>query len=118
MAKFNTKKGNKKGQKGRNVNVANKIKKKAIKTKGKVKGDARNLIRDRKIGKIRHGGDARDILANLAKGTDARQKLVKNRLLKRGTYEFFFRKIICFEKYSNFIYLLSRLQYVLHLSKN
>lgn len=84
MAKFNTKKGNKKGQKGRNVNVANKIKKKAIKTKGKVKGDARNLIRDRKIGKIRHGGDARDILANLAKGTDARQKLVKNRLLKRG----------------------------------
>ena len=86
MAKFNTGKAMRKGQKGSKTKLANKIKKKAMKTKGagKIKGDARSLIRDRKIGKIKRGGDARDILASLAKNSDARDKLVKNRLAKHG----------------------------------
>lgn len=85
-AKVNTTKATRKGQKGSKTKLANKIKKKAMKVKGagKIKGDARSLIRDRKIGKIKKGGDARDILASLAKNSDARDKLVKNRLAKHG----------------------------------
>ena len=85
-AKFNTTKATRKGQKGSKTKLANKIKKKAMKIKGagKIKGDARSLIRDRTIGKIKRGGDARDILASLAKNSDARDKLVKNRLAKHG----------------------------------
>ena len=33
---------------------------------------------------VKKGGDARDILAGLAKNTDARKRLLKNRLMKRG----------------------------------
>ena len=47
-------------------------------------GDARNLLRDKKIKMVKKGGDARDILAGLAKNTDARKRLLKNRLMKRG----------------------------------
>ena len=47
-------------------------------------GDARSLLRDKKIRMVKQGGDARDILAGLAKNTDARKRLLKNRLMKRG----------------------------------
>jgi len=87
MAKVSSFKGKKKGQnKSKKVVAANKLKKKAMKNKGvtKVKGDARNLLRDKKIKMVKKGGDARDILAGLAKNTDARKRLLKNRLMKRG----------------------------------
>merc|ERR1711936_754733 len=66
--------------------VVSKIKKKALGTKTKSKFDARNVLHA-KSRKEMLATDARNKLAKIAKGVDARQKLEKIRNLKEGKFD-------------------------------
>jgi len=67
--------------------VVSKIKKKAIANAGRNNvGDARNVLHAKSRRQMLTG-DARDKLAKIAKGTDARQKLEKIRNLKEGKFD-------------------------------
>jgi hypothetical protein len=90
MAKFKKNKklqgtpvGKAKNQKNK---VVSKIKKKAIANGRNNVGDARNVLHAKSRRQMLTG-DARDKLAKIAKGTDARQKLEKIRNLKEGKFD-------------------------------